>query len=93
MTLADKKKERIRFFRFAIVPTNNSDPDDSDGDGIKNSYELSISLDPTWINSVTDLAIREVDSRIADKTAADSLIIFNDYVSNGPSLIFNRNPN
>lgn len=81
------------FYRFGIVPTNNSDPDDSDGDGIKNSYELSIGLDPTWINSVTDLAIREVDSRIIGKTATDSLRIFDNYAANGPSLIFNRNPN
>jgi len=81
------------FYRFAIFPTNISDPDDSDGDGIKNSYELKVGLDPTRINSITDLAIREIDSRIIDKNAAVSLSIFDNYATNGPSLLFNRNQN
>ncbi len=82
-----------RFYRFLIIPTNIANPDDTDGDGIGNDYELKIGLDPTWINSVTDLATREVDSRITGRTPAGSLRIFDDYVSNGSMLVFNRNPN
>lgn len=80
------------FYRFGIAPTNILNPDDTDGDGILNSYEISFRLDPNWINSVTDLASVEVDSRISGKTASNSLRIYNNYTTNGASLIFQRNP-
>ncbi len=79
------------FYRFGIAPTNALNPHDTDGDGIENSREFSLRLDPNWINSVTDLATAEVDSRIFGKTATDSLRIYNNYFTNGDSLIFERN--
>jgi hypothetical protein len=81
------------FYRFGIAPTNALNPDDTDGDGIENSREFSLRLDPNWINSVTDLATAEVNSRISGKTAANSLRIYNNYATNGASLVFERNPN
>jgi hypothetical protein len=80
------------FYRFTVSPTNISNPDDTDNDGIPNYYEMSIGLNPNWINSVTDLATVEIDSRISSSTALASLRIFNDYSTNGLSLIFQRNP-
>jgi hypothetical protein len=34
------------FYRFGIDPTNALNPDDTDGDGIENSREFSLRLDP-----------------------------------------------
>ena len=82
-----------KFYRFRIVATNTSNPDDTDADGIDNNYEIKMGLDPNHINSLNDLAIVEVDSRISDKTPSTSLDIFNNYTSNGASLTFNRNAN
>ena len=88
LTPSEKPKN---FYRFRVVPTNFEDSNDTDGDGISNSQEIFLQLDPTWINSVSDLAIAEVDSRISGKTPAASLRIFNNYVSNGSNLVFERN--
>jgi len=73
------------FFQLRFNP-------DTDGDGITNDYELKIGLDPEAVNSVSDLITQEVDSRIAGKDPLDSMEIFDNYVSNGSNLIFNRNP-
>ena len=81
------------FYRFGIAPTNVLNPDDTDGDGILNSYEIQFRLDPNWINSVTDLASVEVDSRISGKTVSTSLSIYNNYIANGWNSIFERNQN
>jgi hypothetical protein len=79
------------FYRFNIAPTNTANPHDTDGDGIANNVEFGLNLDPTWINSVTDLAIAEVDSRIKGRTASSSLRIYNDYSANGGNAVFQRN--
>ena len=34
------------FYRFGLAPTNVLNPDDTDGDGILNSYEIQFRLDP-----------------------------------------------
>ncbi len=80
------------FYRFGIAPTNALNPDDTDGDGILNTYEMNFRLYPNWINSVTDLAVEEVDSRISSTTALSSLRIYNNYTLNGAGLIFESNP-
>lgn len=81
------------FYRFISVPTNQINPEDLDGDGIYNGYEISMGLNPIQITSVTQLAIAEIDSRIALKTPYESLRIFNNYTLNGSNLIFERNAN
>ena len=81
VSLAPSAQPRM-LYRFGIAPTNVLNPDDTDGDGILNSYEIEFRLDPNWINSVTDLAIVEVDSRISSKTALTSLRIYNNYTTN-----------
>ena len=92
VSLAPSAQPRM-FYRFGIAPTNVLNPDDTDGDGILNSYEMNFRIDPNWINSVTDLATAEIDSRISGKTALGSLSIYNNYTTNGASLIFERNQN
>ncbi len=82
-----------KFFRFTIVPTNNSDPDDSDNDGIENNYEFQIGLDPTQINSVSELSMAEVDSRIADTDPTVSMSFFNNYNATAGGAMMQRNPN
>ena len=79
------------FFRFYETDTNTSSPDDTDGDGINNSHEIELGLNPVIINSVNDLAITEIDTRIKGTTPSSSIPLFTNYNSNGANLIFERN--
>ncbi len=41
----------LSFYRLLLHPTNPSDPDDTDGDGLKNSFELGNGYSPTTTDS------------------------------------------
>lgn len=86
-------KETKYFYRFIAFPTNQLDPNDSDGDGIYNEHEMRVGLNSIQMNSLNDLAIAEIDARITSKSATQSLKMFDYYIENGKGFIFERNSN
>jgi hypothetical protein len=67
---------------------------DTDGDSLINLYEYELGTDPTvydGTNTLISVICRSVDERIAGRTPASSIAMYNNYSANGTNFVPNAN--